>query len=115
MSLKLPVSSGTPKPPVFFCNKCGYLGPERLHNRPGFAPPQICRYEAVQVPTLTVEEAEAAVLAVADDWYEIAHSDNVNIPDWKKICERMDKAVQTLRKARAAGRLAHPAPDEDKA
>lgn len=52
-----------------------------------------------QLPS--IQEAERAVLAVCDDWYELAHSENVNVADWRKVASRMDKAIQTLRKARA--------------
>jgi hypothetical protein len=52
-----------------------------------------------QVPS--VQEAERAVLAVADEWYDLAHGQYVNVDDWRKIAVKMDKAVQTLRKARA--------------
>jgi hypothetical protein len=52
-----------------------------------------------QVPS--VQEAERAVLAVADEWYDLAHAQYVNVDDWRKIAAKMDKAVQTLRKARA--------------
>ena len=53
---------------------------------------------------MTIPEAEQAVIAVADEWYDLAHAQYVNVADWKKLCVKMDKAMQTLRKARAAVR-----------
>ena len=94
--------------PRFICNKCGYCGANKLHDKPGFFPSVQCTYEAAEVPRLTKEDAERAVIAAADEFYDLAHSDNVNFSDWKAITGKIDKAVQNLRKLRAVARATGP-------
>lgn len=65
--------------------------------------PAVADGPGVCQPCIAVLEAQ--VLFAVDDWYDLSHSELLaSKDDWKQILEKMDRAVQRLRMARAKNR-----------